>query len=136
MKPIPLTAGQMVPIGSNQFRLLSVEPLIATLQLRHQNWTWLGSLSAEQQSTLLQSGSLPETQVFLWSGQRLQPELVAALRPKVAIAASQLHPQTDAQLRQLGSQVYAMERDGALQWTPTDGFKTTLESQENSPSAL
>jgi competence protein ComEC len=54
----------------------------------------------------------------------------------VAIATSQLHPQTEAQLRQLGTQVYAIGRDGALQWTPTNGFKTTLESQENSPSAL
>ena len=136
VKPTLLAAGQTAQIGSTQFKLLSTEPLIASLQLRQQTWTLLGSLSPEQQHTLLQSGSLPETQVLWWSGQRLQPDLVAALRPQVAIATSQLHPQTEAQLRQLGTQVYAIGRDGALQWTPTDGFKTTLESQENSPSAL
>ncbi|HEY9884775.1 MAG TPA: ComEC/Rec2 family competence protein [Thermosynechococcaceae cyanobacterium] len=136
VKPTLLAAGQTAQMGSTQFKLLSTEPLIASLHLRQQTWTLLGSLSPEQQHTLLQSGSLPETQVLWWSGQRLQPDIVAALRPQVAIATSQLHPQTEAQLRQLGTQVYAIGRDGALQWTPTNGFKTTLESQENSPSAL
>jgi competence protein ComEC len=136
VQPTPLAAGQLVPFGSNQFRLLSTEPLIATLQLRNQTWTWLGSLSTEQQNALVHSSVLPEAQVLWWSGQRLQPEIVAALHPKVAIATSQLHAQTEAQLRQLHSQVYAIGRDGALQWTPIAGFKTTLESQENSPSAL
>ncbi|XHX78955.1 MAG: ComEC/Rec2 family competence protein [Stenomitos frigidus ULC029] len=134
-KPTLLAAGQTAQIGSTQFKLLSTEPLLASLQLRQQTWTLLGSLAPEQQQTLLQAGRLPQTQVLWWSGQRLQPDVVAALRPQVAIATNQLHPQTEAQLRQLGTQVYAIGRDGALQWTPTDGFKTTLESQE-SPSAL
>jgi beta-lactamase superfamily II metal-dependent hydrolase len=47
-----------------------------------------------------------------------------------------MHPQTEAQLKQMGTRLYTIDRDGALQWTPTDGFKTSLESQENSPSAL
>ncbi|MBD2036071.1 ComEC/Rec2 family competence protein [Leptolyngbya sp. FACHB-321] len=136
VKPTLLAAGQTAQIGSSQFKLLSTEPLIASLQLRQQTWTLLGSLSLEQQQTLLQSGRLPKTQVLWWFGQQLQPDVVAALRPQVAIATTQLYPQTEAQLRQLGTQVYALGRDGALQWTPINGFKTTLESQENSPSAL
>ena len=80
VKPIALIAGQTVSLGSNRFTLQSVEPLIATLQLRNQAWTMLGRLSAEQQQTLMQSGNVTGTQVLWWSGQRLQPELVAALR--------------------------------------------------------
>jgi competence protein ComEC len=135
VKPTPLTIGQTAQIGSSQFKLLSTAPLIASLHLHGQTWTWLGTLPPEQ-ATLLQTVSLSETQVLLWSGQRLEPEIIQVLRPKVAIATSRIHPQAEAQLKQLGIQLYAIDRDGALQWTPADGFKTTLESQENSPSAL
>ena len=135
VKAMPLTIGQTVPLGASQFKLLSTEPLIASLHLHSQTWTWLGTLP-KQQATLLQTVDLPKTQVLLWSGKQLEPEIVAALQPQVAIATSRLNAQTEAQLKQLGAQVYAIERDGALQWTPTDGFKTSLESRENSPSAL
>ncbi|PSB27009.1 competence protein [Stenomitos frigidus ULC18] len=135
VKPTPLTIGQTAQLGSTQLKLLSTTPLIAALQLHSQTWTWLGTLSA-QQVPLLKPSLLSETQVLLWSGQRLEPDVIQALRPQVAIAASHLHPQTEAQLKQLGTQLYVIDRDGALQWTPTDGFKTNLESKENSPSTL
>src|SRR5579883_458240 len=131
-----LTVGQSTLIGSSQFKLVSADPLVAELHLRNQIWTWLGSLSPDQQSTLHQTNTLTATQVLWWSGKRLLPEIVATLRPDVAIAATSPHPETEAQLRQLGSQIYAIDRDGALQWTPSDGFKTTLDSRENAPTAL
>ncbi|MBC7970292.1 MAG: ComEC/Rec2 family competence protein [Verrucomicrobia bacterium] len=136
VKPTPLAIGQPAQVGSSQFKLLSTEPLIAELHLHLQRWTWLGNFLPEQQEALLKTGSLSATQVLWWSGKRLESEVIEALQPQVAIATSQIHPQTEAQLRQRGVQVYAIERDGALQWTPSDGFKTTLESKENSSPAL
>ncbi len=136
VKPMPLAAGQTAQMGSSQFKAVSTEPLVAELYLHNQTWTWLSNLSPLQQETLVTSGNLAKTQILWWSGKQLQPQVVAALQPQIAIAVSQIHPQTAAQLRQLGTQLYEIDRDGALQWTPATGFKTTLESQDNSPPAL
>ncbi|MBW4470721.1 MAG: ComEC/Rec2 family competence protein [Stenomitos rutilans HA7619-LM2] len=136
VKPTLLESGQTASIGSSQFKLHSTEPLIAELRLPTQTWIWLGNLPSEQQGTLLKTHGLPEAHVLWWSGKRLEATILEALHPNVAIATSQIHPQTEAQLRQRGTQVYAIERDGALQWNPDSGFKTSLESQENAPSAL
>ncbi|MBW4695766.1 MAG: ComEC/Rec2 family competence protein [Lyngbya sp. HA4199-MV5] len=136
VKPTSLESGQTAPMGSSQFKLHSTEPLIAELQLRTQTWIWLGNLTPEQQATLLKTANLPKPQVLWWSGKRLEPALLEALQPQVAIATSQIRPQTKAQLKQLGSQLYEIDRDGALQWTPNDGFKTSLELKENVSSAL
>ena len=133
VKSLSLAIGQTAQLGSSQFQLLSTEPLLATLHLHAQTWTWLGTVA---KATPLKPDALSPTQILVWSGQRLEPDIIAALQPHVAIATSRLHPQAEAQLKQMGAQLYAIERDGALQWTPTDGFKTSLESTENSPSAL
>ncbi|XGV97061.1 MAG: ComEC/Rec2 family competence protein [Leptolyngbya sp. BL-A-14] len=136
VKPTLLENGQLVPVGSSQFKLHSSEPLIAELHLPTQTWIWLGNLTPEQQGTLLKTQSLPKAQVLWWSGKRLEPDILEALQPQVVIANSQIHSQTEAKLRQRGTQVYTIEQAGALQWTPKDGFKTSLESKENVPSAL
>jgi competence protein ComEC len=62
-------------------------------------------------------------------------ELLAAVGPKVAIAsADEIDPETAAQLHQSKTQIFWTGRDGALQWTPAAGFKTTLENEENQTS--
>jgi competence protein ComEC len=135
IKPMPLGIGQTAQVGSSQFKLLSTAPLVTELHLPTQTWTWLGTLTP-QQALLLQPGLLSKTQVLLWSGQRLEPDIIAALQPRVAIATNRLNSQTEAQFKQMGTRLYAIERDGAIQWTPGNGFKTSLESTENLPSAL
>jgi len=75
--------------------------------------------------------------VLCWNGKRLPSQVLAALRPQVAIAiANKVDPQTTAQFRTLGTRLYWTGRDGAIQWTPNDGFKTTLDPGENRASAL
>ena len=150
VQPMPLTPGQTAQLGSSQFKLLSTAPLLAELHLPTQKWTWLGTLSPQtlspqtvspqtvspQKASLLQSGLLSKTQVLVWSGQRLEPDIVRALQPQVAIATSRINSQTEALLKQLGTRLYAIEREGAIQWTPGNGFQTSLESTKNLPSAL
>ncbi len=133
---ISLTPGQTTPLGDGEWRWLSSLPPAAELYLHHQKWLWLGNASFDQQRQLLQAHLTP-AEVLCWSGKRLLPELLERLQPKVAIAAAhQIHPATLAQLQQAGAEVFWTGQHGAMQWTPQTGFRSTLDSPDNSTTAL
>jgi competence protein ComEC len=135
--PSMVVAGQSIRFGSDQMTLLQTTPTLATLQLRDRTWLWLGALPVDQQAHLVSTGTVNPVEVLWWSGKRLHPELIARLKPTVAIASAKtIHPDTEAHLRQLGTRLYCTGHDGAIQWTPTQGFKTTLDPSENNPPAL
>lgn len=132
-----LTVGQLMPLGSTQLQLVQAQPTIATLQFRAQTWLWLEKMPVDQQARLAQLGQLPPAQVLWWSGGRLHPDVIAAIRPRWAIATGdRVAPKTVAQLEAAGVQLYWTGRDGALQWTPRSGFKPLLESNEAPSFAL
>ncbi|HEY9908260.1 MAG TPA: ComEC/Rec2 family competence protein, partial [Thermosynechococcaceae cyanobacterium] len=135
-QPLPLGPGSSARLGSTQLKILSANPAIVEFQIRGQTWLWLGAPTPSQQTELLNSGSLSQVQVLWWSGKRLRPELLEALHPKVAIAANTVNREAIDQLRRLKARLYWTGRDGAIQWTAQDGFKTTLETDDNNPSAL
>jgi competence protein ComEC len=133
-KQLALPVGQPAKLGTTQITLLRPEPAIVQLQIQQQTWLWLGAMSTKQQAKLLKMGGVPVAQVLLWSGKGLQPELLTAIKPEVAIAAGNtIHKDTAAALQQLGTRLYTTSKDGAVQWTPTAGFKTTVETE--SPSS-
>ncbi len=128
-----LHPGQATQIGSIQMNVLSREPAVVAFQMPDQQWLWLEPANLEAQAQLLKTGRLAPVQVLWWSGQRLHPELIKAVQPKVAIASAQrVNPKTIDDLRAQGTQLYWTGRDGALQWSPKAGFKTTLNSGLNS----
>lgn len=121
---------QIVRIGAAQIQPVQIEPTIAQFTLHEQTWLWLGSPTATAQKTLL-ARNLPHANVLWWSGKPLKPELITALKPDVAIAsATKVDADTANQLRQLGTQLYWTGHDGAIQWTPGEGFVTKLESSD------
>lgn len=125
-----LVPQQSVRFGSVQLQPLQTDPTIAQFTLPDQTWLWLGSPTATAQKTLLAS-HLPHAHVLWWSGKPLKPELLTALKPEVAIAsATKIDPDTANQFRQLGTQLYWTGQDGAIQWTPSEGFVTKLESSD------
>ncbi len=133
---IPLSPGQTTPLGDGAWRWLSSLPPVAELHLHHQKWLWLGNASFQQQRQLLQT-KLTSADVLCWSGKRLLPELLERLQPKVAIAAAQqIHPATLTQLQQTGAEIFWTGQHGALQWTPQTGFRSTLDSPDNSTASL
>jgi competence protein ComEC len=133
----PLQPGQVTPIGAMNMQLLHQEPAIVAFNLKDQKWLWLEGSNLERQAQLSQTAHLSAVQVLWWSGQRLHPELLKVLQPRVAIASARtVNPDTAAQLRAAGTQLYWTGRDGALQWNPQTGFKTTLNSGENSAAGL
>jgi competence protein ComEC len=97
------------------------------IELPEQRWLILPDLDpAEQQ--VLTTHLLQPVQTVWWFGQAPIPELLAVVKPNVAIASSSLiNSQTADWLKQNSVELYQTRQDGAVQWTPQHGF-TTLSS--------
>ncbi|MGL5080438.1 MAG: ComEC/Rec2 family competence protein, partial [Microcoleaceae cyanobacterium] len=127
----PLAVRESVFLDSTQVQLLNAEAPVVQFIIGNQQWTLLGDVVPEDQILLAQKTRLPATQVLWWSGMPLNPTLLKVLRPRVAIASSDsIDPETAELLQRQQTQVFWTGRDGALQWTPKGGFKTTLSSDE------
>ncbi|NER50203.1 MAG: competence protein, partial [Symploca sp. SIO1A3] len=120
--------GEEMTVGSTTMKLVSAEPPVLQLQINDQTWLILGRLALDDQKQLVTAGNLPPTQVLWCSGKSLAPELLEALQPQVVIASSNtIAPETAQLLLESETIFYFTGRDGAIQWTPYDGFETTLE---------
>jgi competence protein ComEC len=124
----PLSIGQLLSVGSIPMELLEVDPWALQLRIRDRAWLILGDMMPDIQQQLAATGNLQPIQVLCWSGGSLAPELLTVLKPEVAIAMSDtLNPETAQLLLNAGITLYWTGRDGAVQWTPRQGFTTTLE---------
>ncbi len=133
----PLSANQAISLGSTPIELINAEPTILQLQIRDKSWLLLGSIKADAQQQLVKNSNLLPVDVLWWSGERLTPELLEALQPKVAIASSNTVDLDTAQLiRNAKIPLYWTGRDGAIQWTIKGGFETTLEMTNNDAPLL
>ncbi|NES18660.1 MAG: DUF4131 domain-containing protein [Symploca sp. SIO3E6] len=130
-----VAVGEEMTVGSTVMKLISAEPPVLQLQINSQTWLILGRLAPDEQKQLVTAGNLPPTQVLWWSGKSLAPELLEALQPQVVIASSNtIAPETAQLLLESETVFYFTGRDGAIQWTPYDGFETTLEvSNKDAP---
>lgn len=132
-----LAVGQTVQIGSITVKLINAELPALQLQIQEMSWLLIGNIQPDRQKLLATKGELPRSQVLWWSGESLTPEFLKRVQPAVAIAYSKsVDSATAAELRKSKVQVYVTSRDGAIQWTPKDGFETTLELTENQSSLL
>ncbi|MEG3924915.1 ComEC/Rec2 family competence protein [Microcoleus sp. T3_D1] len=133
----PLETNSTVDLGSTRLQLVNAEIPVVEFLVGNRTWLLVGEMTPEAQKKLAATGTLKPAQVLWWSGKTLTAELLGAVGPQVAIAsANEIDPETAAQLRQSKTQIFWTGRDGALQWTPAGGFKTTLESEENQTSFL
>ncbi|NEP81812.1 MAG: competence protein, partial [Okeania sp. SIO3B3] len=126
-----LVNNQTVELGSIQMKLINSETPIVEFMIHGQKWLLLGDVKLPEQSRLLAARSFPQTQVLWWSGNKLNPELLNIIRPKVAIASSNsVHPEMVKLCQKNNILLFWTGRDGAIQWTPARGFQTTLESDK------
>ena len=133
----PLETNSTVDLGSTRLQFVNAEIPVVELLVGNRTWLLLGDMTPEAQKNLVVTGTFKPAQVLWWSGKALTAELLGAVGPQVAIAsAEEIDPKTVAQLRQTKTQIFWTGRDGALQWTPSGGFQTTLESEENQTSFL
>jgi len=127
-----LLPNQAIFTGSTSIKLLNAQKTI--LQMQIQGWTWLILGEKEIEKT---NEKLPHAQVLVWSGEKLDSSLIAAVKPEVAIASSaKLDRETMAELQQSKTKVFLTGRDGAVQWTPTGKFEIAVETVEDKASAL
>ncbi|MEG3937423.1 MULTISPECIES: ComEC/Rec2 family competence protein [unclassified Microcoleus] len=136
-----LETNSTIDLGSTRLQFLDAEIPVVELLVRGRTWLIVGDMTPESQNILSKrlaaAGTFKAAQVLLWSGKTLTAELLEAVGPQVAIAsADEIDPETAAKLHQSKTRIFWTGRDGALQWTPTTGFKTTLESEENQTSFL
>jgi competence protein ComEC len=104
--------------------VLKASPTWVQIQVADQRWLWLKDVPQKFWSV----SALREHQVLWWSGKPIAPAILDAIHPQVAIAYSaKLDADTRAYLETLKTQVYPMAQVGAIQWTPTTGFSTTVE---------
>jgi competence protein ComEC len=128
-----LDEGQTIKLNATTIQLLKSIPTWVQIQVGDQRWLWLKDVPQKFWSV----SALQGHQVLWWSGKAIAPEILAAIRPEVAIAyAAKLDPATRVQLKALNAKVYTTAQAGAIQWTPATGFKSTLELDENGNSRL
>lgn len=134
---LPFGVNEPVKLGSIKMQLLNAEIPVVRFQIGKQNWTLLGETTPLIQQQLIQSQILTPTDVLWWSGETLTPELLSMLKPKVAIASSKsIDSQTVNSLNQQNTRIFWTGRDGALRWTPTEGFESTLDFDQTDGSFL
>jgi competence protein ComEC len=80
------------------------------------------------------------SQVLWWHGEALAPEAIAAITAigaKVAIAsAPTIDPTTEHRLLNQGLQVFCTERDGAITWSPGQGYRAYLQGRHHPVGSL
>ncbi|WP_446360176.1 ComEC/Rec2 family competence protein [Coleofasciculus sp. G2-EDA-02] len=117
--------------------LIKAQPPVVQLQIKDQVWLLLADMAPDEQNQFAQTGNLPQIQVLLWSGEPLTPRLVEGLKPDVAIALAEIiEPQAAKVLQNAQVELYWTGRDGAIQWTPEQGFETTLEANRTDAALL
>ena len=132
-----LSTGKTISVGSTPIELIKAEPAVLQLKIGNQTWLLMGETKPDVQKQLARANNLSPVQVLCWSGERLTPELLQVLQPKVAIASSNTVDLDAAQLlRNAKIPLYWTGRDGAIQWTPNAGFETTLEALPNDAPLL
>ena len=128
-----LEEGETVKLNATSIQLLKSTPTWVQIQVGDQRWLWLKDVPKQTWSM----SALRGHQVLWWSGKAIAPEILATIRPEVAIAyTAKLDPATRLQLKALNAKVYTTAQAGAVQWTPTTGFKSMLEMDENGNSRL
>jgi len=128
-----LHVGEKLTTRATVVQFTDTKPSVLQLKIQGQTWLLLDNLSSDEQKQLAQSRQLPHIQVLWWSGEPLAVDLIAALKPAVAIASSTtVDPKTVSYLQKNKVQLFWTERDGAIQWTPEHKF----EAAENSASLL
>lgn len=125
----PLQPGQTLSVASTQAGVIRTQPLALKLQIGNLNWLLLNNLKLDQQTWVKTATTLARPQVLWWSGEQLPIGLVKALQPQVVIAtSSEVAAGTISQLAAAKIPLYWTPRDGAIRWTPQQGFEKLLDA--------
>lgn len=132
-----LSNHQPLALGDIQIQMLQGDPLLLKLKIQEKSWLFMGELPQESQKYLLNHDSfeqkhLKNIDTICWNGSQLEPEFLDIINPKVAIIfGNKIHPRTREILEKKKTLIYITEKDGAITWSPSQGFQSALESTES-----
>jgi competence protein ComEC len=127
----PLALARSVPLGRGSGEQLSESPDVVSLRIGAQRWLLLAGLPGRE------GLAAAAHQVLWWSGGNLRESLVGQIQPQVAIAyGRKLDHLTEAMLKRRGVQVFWLARDGAVQWSSGQGWRSTLAGGDASGALL
>jgi competence protein ComEC len=126
---LQLSSHQKIQSGTITTQLISNHPRILQIQIQQQTWLLLNHTKAEISDRTL--NRLPHADVIWWAGEAISPKLIEKVQPQVAIAAARsIAPATQAWFKAHPAiTFYHTAEDGAVQWTPEQGFKATIETR-------
>ncbi len=125
---LQLSNRQKVQLGAMTAQMISNNPAILQIQVYQQTWLLLSHWYGNSDRVI---NRLPHADVLWWSGEALSSELLERVQPKVAIASARSIPvETQTWFKAHPAiTFYQTGEDGAVQWTPEHGFKTTIEAK-------
>ncbi len=117
--------------GCTGTQVLNFKPPLLQLTLPRQNWWFI--TDANRSLPNLSANFSPT--VLIWQGKTLDPNWITTFPIKTVIAISRsVDSQTRYLLEKQGIKLYVTGIDGAIQWTPQQGFQTILDSTEGNLS--
>lgn len=123
-KTLNLSGQNNVTIGATNWQFFPDN--LVQWQIQGQSWLWISNAQKPVNLSAKISANLTPL-VLLWQGRKLNQKWLEIIQPQTAIAiTSYLDRNTRNQLREAAVNVYWTGRDGAIQWTPTQGFKPFL----------
>jgi competence protein ComEC len=137
-EPLLLSRGQVLQLGSTTAQFIAANTPILQIQIGDRTWLLLSHIrSLAEQRRVVRANLSLNAQVLGWSGTELSPQLLEKVKPEVAIAAAKsIAPATEDWFNQQGVTFYLTSRQGAVQWTPQQGFHKALGSSEDEISLL
>ncbi|MGG6296548.1 ComEC/Rec2 family competence protein [Leptolyngbya sp. AN02str] len=116
-----LPNGEAIALGSTPVRLVNLNPLMLRFQLGEQIWLMIGNQGQHAVPPQLLSAA-----TVIWSlGKFDNAELLAAVRPNVAIASSSKGSDAIAAAYPT-VQFFTTEQEGAIEWSPKTNFQRTI----------
>jgi len=125
---IPLQVDDSIKTAAIALRPLSLDPLALRFQIGDQIWLLLNAPDSSSALAALTPKLATLTSVLWWNGSSLDETVLAQISPKLAIASPKpLSPSTQNWFHTHTIPTFSTYQDGAIQWTPTEGFTSTLD---------
>ena len=126
-----LSANAKISFASTKIELINNQPPLLKLQVQDLTLLILGKFKKEKTinpEKYLRKNDLNYTsQIFLYSGIKLEPTWLEILQPKIAIASTyQIKQESKKLLQEKQIKSYITGQHGAIIWQPKTGFKTML----------
>jgi competence protein ComEC len=128
----PLILGESTALSNLDVQLLGSQNPIFRLTVADQGWLFLPGLDLPTQDYLAQGAtSVLASSVLVWPGDEVSETLLDVVQPSAALCYGRFLPEfVERQLQARGISVYWTERDGAIAWTPNQGFQGYLHQRQ------